>query len=128
MNMTWGGAVVVLGLLAVPASAQSLMEQAKGTWRTTTEGCGDQVMTITDVDAKTGLIKGTFYCGRMNLTVAFGEEAVPFKSMIGRIEGNKLDIKGANSYQKLTFDGGTKLTGPMAGGNFAETVATYQKK
>jgi hypothetical protein len=103
------------------------MEQAKGTWRGTTPLCGDQIMTITDVDRKTGIVKGSFYCGKMNLTLAFAEEAVPYKSMIGKIEGNKLNIKGGASYQNLTFDG-TKLTGPTAATGAAEIVVTYRKK
>lgn len=127
MKKVWGGAATALVMLVGAASAQSLMEQAKGTWRGTTPLCGDQVMTITDVDTKTGIVKGSFYCGRLNLTLAFAEEAVPYKSMIGKIEGNRLNIKGGASYQNLIFDG-TKLTGPTGATNAAEIVVTYQKK
>lgn len=128
MKLSWGVATAaVLALVAAPIAAQSLMAQAKGTWHTRTPACGDQTLTIADVDANTGIIKGTFYCGRMNITATFAEQIVPGKSMVGKIEGDKLNIKGSVSYQNLTFTGG-KLTGPSAGAGFSEIIISYEKK
>jgi hypothetical protein len=127
MKTVWGAAMAALVMLTASASAQSLMDQAKGVWLSRTPFCGDHVMTITGVDTKTGIIKGSFYCGQRNLTLAFAEEAVANKTMIGKIEGNKLTITGAASYQNLTFDG-AKLTGPVGGTGLQEIVIAYQKK
>lgn len=129
MKLLCGAAVAALSVLAAQASAQSLMEQAKGTWQGRTPACGDQVIVITDVDAKSGLIKGSFYCGQRNSTVSFAETAVPNRSIVGKIEGNKLTITGATSYQNLTFDG-TRLSGPTGAPTLGlgEILVVYQKK